>query len=420
MMKILWFANTPCGASVKLVPNLVVGGWLSSLQQQLEKNVDIELHVCFYWNKKLESFEIGKTRYYPIFRKNSGSKLERLINRAIGSNNDQNEVLSLLEVVNRVNPEVIHIHGSEENFGLIKARTSIPIVVSIQGILLPYIEKYYSGIPKITAILNERLLSKVLLTSAKAVYKNLYTSAKREEKIFLLNKIYIGRTNWDRRVSGLLAQEYKYFCVDEIIRPAFYLKNWNKSQFQDTFQIVTTMSGGLYKGLEVVVKTAALLVAKKAINFEWIVIGQTEKSDLSILVKKWLKANYKSLNIKLVGSKNESEVAQILLDSDLFCQVSHIENSPNSLCEAMLIGMPIIASFAGGTDSIIENNKEGVLVQDGDCYSFAGAILEMSNNFNRAKELGINASIRAHVRHSPEKIVKELLDAYKEIINLEN
>lgn len=419
-MKILWFANTPCGASQMLVPNLVVGGWLSSLQQQLEINTDVEMHICFYWNKNLEPFRIGNTMYYPVFRKNTGSKLERLVNRAIGSNNDSNEVLALLRIVNQVNPEVIHIHGSEENFGLIKASTSIPIVISIQGILLPYVEKYYAGIPKITAILNERLLSKVLFTSTKAVYKNLYASAKREEKIFSLNKFYIGRTNWDRRVSGLLSQEYKYFSVDEIIRPNFYLKKWNKNKFPETLQIVTTMSGGLYKGLEVIVKTASLLVAKKSINFEWIVIGQTEKNDLSILVKKWLKVNYKSINIKLVGSKSEIEVANILLESDIFCQVSHIENSPNSLCEAMLIGMPIIASFAGGTDSMLENNKEGVLVQDGDYYSLAGAIIEMSNDFNTAKEIANNASKRAHIRHAPEKIVEELLVAYKEIINSEN
>lgn len=420
MMKILWFANTPCGASEKLVPNLVVGGWLSSLQLQLEKNSEVELHVCFYWNRKLEPFEIGKTKYYPVFRKNTGSKLERLVNRAIGSNNDSNEVLSLLEIVNQVSPALIHIHGSEENFGLIKAGTNIPIVISIQGILLPYIEKYYSGIPKIAAILNERILSKMLFTSTKAVYKNLFTSAKREEKIFSLNKFYIGRTGWDRRVSGLLAYEHKYFSVDEIIRPNFYLSKWNKSKFEDKLQIVTTMSGGLYKGLEVVVKTAALLVTKKAINFEWIVIGQTEKNDLSVLVKKWLKVNYKSINIKLVGAKNEVEVVNVLLNSDIFCQVSHIENSPNSLCEAMLIGMPIIASFAGGTDSMLENNKEGVLVQDGDYYSLAGAIIEISADFNKAKELGSNASKRAHIRHAPEKIVKELLAAYNEIIDSEN
>lgn len=40
---------------------------------------------------------------------------------------------------------------------------------------------------------------------------------------------------------------------------------------------------------------------------------------------------------------------------------SHIENSPNNLCEAMILGMPCIATDAGGTSTLLSNMKDGLL-----------------------------------------------------------
>ena len=70
---------------------------------------------------------------------------------------------------------------------------------------------------------------------------------------------------------------------------------------------------------------------KDKFNFEWIIIGQNESDRLPTIVRKALKENYHDNNIKLVGRKDELEVVGLLRDADIFVQVSHIENSPNSL-----------------------------------------------------------------------------------------
>ena len=79
----------------------------------------------------------------------------------------------------------------------------------------------------------------------------------------------------------------------------------------------------------------------------------------------------------------------------------------------MLVGMPIIASFAGGTNSMLENGKEGILIQDGDPYRLAGAILYMFQNYDKAVEMGQVARSRATVRHNPDNVVNELLGIYR-------
>ena len=178
-------------------------------------------------------------------------------------------------------------------------------------------------------------------------------------------------------------------------------------------QIVTTLSDNLYKGLETIVTTSRILVENRILDFEWTIIGISEYSESSRIVQRWLKADFESLRIKLVGSKNQNELVDILLQSDIYCQVSHIENSSNSLCEAMLLGMPVIATYAGGTASLLFDKKEGILVQEGEPYSYAGAIYELAHNFMLAAEYARAARERALKRHSKKQIANDMISIYK-------
>ncbi len=101
----------------------------------------------------------------------------------------------------------------------------------------------------------------------------------------------------------------------------------------------------------------------------------------------------------------------------MYVHPSYIENSPNSVCEAMLLGMPTIVASSGGCSSIIENRKEGLLVNTGEPFDITGAILDLHENTELAKELGINARRKALRKYiDPDKIVNELIEVYKSIM----
>ena len=415
-MNVLWFANTPCGATEKLSPNLYLGGWLKSLEEQLVLSKDIELSVCFYWEEDVKPFKFNKTMYYPVTRTRRNTKTGRLINRILRNDNNKKETAELVKIIKEVRPDIIHIHGTEHNYGLIQSHTDIPVIISIQGLLSPFSEMYFSGIPFHTINRYEGLKPKLLFRSTRLSYTELKKRAKKEREILSQVRFIIGRIAWDRRIAGLLAQKSTYYIGNEMLRSSFYQKQWNKSNFGKLLHIVTIMNGDLCKGLETIVRTAKILCENKANTFEWTVIGLNENDELPVIIRKWLKADYLSINIHFRGLKNEMEVADILLESDIYCQVSHLENSSNSVCEAMLIGMPVIASFAGGTDSILENNKEGILLQNGDAYSFAGAIFELSKDFTKASEFGANARKTGLMRHNPENIVRKQVEIYNTVI----
>ena len=203
--------------------------------------------------------------------------------------------------------------------------------------------------------------------------------------------------------------------VNEILRNPFYHNQWFPHK-SNKLSIVSTVSIGIYKGYETLLTAANILLNYSRIEFEWKLIGYSQTHKCAKISHHMTGLNPDNCNIVFLGVKNANEMVDILKTSDIYCHVSHIENSPNSVCEAMILGMPVISTFAGGTASMLENGKEGILIQDGDPFILAGAILDMWNNYSLAIEYGKNARERALKRHSPETVGKEVLNAYNKIL----
>lgn len=418
-MKVLWFTNNPCGAIEKLTGEKITsGGWLYALSKHVAQFPEIDLHIAFYWNSVKSQFEYEGVTYHPILRKSSQnniSKLFTLYKRTYSKIEDNKELEQINKVVSEVEPDIIHIHGTEDNFGLLyRYAPKCSIVVSIQGLISSYLYKFYSGYTKRAIIKNENLFKRILGLGIKNIERRYKIKSQNEIESLHNIQYVIGRTFWDRYCTQAINPSRKYFEVGEIMRQEFFDNQWHKTSFSNPLKIITTVSGGAYKGLDTIYQTANVL-NQTNIKFEWNVIGVSQGDWRATLSEKELRCSSNKLNIRLVGRKDAEEMINLMTNSDIFVQVSHIENSPNSLCEAMLLGMPIIATYAGGTASLIKNGEEGLLVQDGDPYVMAGAIINLSQDFQRASEMGANAHNTSIHRHNPKEIVKQLVNAYNAI-----
>ena len=168
--------------------------------------------------------------------------------------------------------------------------------------------------------------------------------------------------------------------------------------------------------METALKTAFLLKKYSHLDFEWHIAGYNSKSKWIRIAEIITKLKTSDCNMILHGKVDAEELSKMLCSSDIYVHVSHIENSPNSVCEAMLVGMPVIASYAGGTASLLTNEEEGILVQDGDPYVLAGAICSMTLSVERTRDLGAKARTRALQRHNPENVYQELMISYQKIV----
>ncbi len=414
-MKVLWFANTACSATKKLGLPAFSGGWLSSLELALNKQPGIELAICFYTTKEIVPFEYNGTRFYPVCREAKTSKLSRWLTKLSGNvlKGDAKELEKLKQVVMNFQPDIIHVHGTEENFGLLTQHGKVPLVISLQGVLTAYAACYFNGIPLSVCNAHERLSNRLSLDTFKAKYKVFLQKAERERTMLRDVKHIFGRTDWDKNQASLLAPNAKYHVSNEILRPAFYEAEPKRHAFKQPLQIITTAGDSLYKGFETIVDACEYL-KQHQIEFEWKVIGLSSASETVKLVSKWKKID--NLNIRFCGQKSDEEIASMMQASDIYVQCSHIENSPNSLCEAMLMGMPIVASAAGGTASLADHNKEALLYEPGDAKTLVEHVLYLKNNEAAAESIRAAARKKALLRHDKTNIVNELIGAYKAII----
>lgn len=413
-MRVLWFSNTPANSDEYFNSELKgTGGWLKSLDRALQDSV--ELHVAFYHHQGSSSFRYKNTTYHPINR--GKHRLELIKSRIFNYVMDQEDLDLYLELIQQVQPDIIHIHGTENPFGCILDNIEIPAAVSIQGNITIYHHKYFSGIEKQFSTVGKQYFSnikKILLEQTFLdVYKRFGKMKNRELNNLKSCQNIIGRTDWDRRITRLFAPRSKYYHCDEILRDQFYTAQWQPPN-NDKLILHTTSGNSLYKGFETICQALTEL-NRYGLEVEWRVAGISKDDSIVKAVKKKLTNNYPTQGLKLLGKIDANELVLRLLEADIYIMPSHIENSPNSLCEAMLLGLPCIATFAGGTSSLLQDGKEGILVQDGDPWAMAGAILEFSENPAEAEHYGLLARERSHARHSDKKIVTNLLDIYRRL-----
>ncbi len=93
-----------------------------------------------------------------------------------------------------------------------------------------------------------------------------------------------------------------------------------------------------------------------------------------------------------------------------------MDNSPNSVAEAMASGVPVIASDVGGIPSMIENGATGLLIQPENHHQLAEAIILLLQDEAQRKRLASRAKRVALQRHFPSEVAQKTMDVYKDIV----
>lgn len=352
-------------------------GWLSGLCGSLlerQKENNIELHVAFPVEQSLDG-------YHEQLQLESGCLfcygfLEDTIHP---ESYDEGLEVRLKKIADAVQPDVVHCFGTEYPHHLAIARVfPYPerILVGIQGICSVIAEDYMADLPlKVQKRKSLRdYLKKDGLTEQQ---KKFMKRGIHERELLRLVGNVTGRTDFDRYFAEKINPQAKYFRMNETMRECFYDGCWDKENC-NPHQIFVSQGDYPLKGLHYMLLAAAELkkrypdlqlrvAGNSLINYDTIK-DKIKISGYGKYLRKLIKENQLDENVVFLGRLSAVEMKKEYLSCGVFVSCSANENSPNSLAEAMMLGVPCVASNVGGTPSVFTGGEDGILYESGRQY----------------------------------------------------
>lgn len=422
MMRVLWLSPTPGLLNEREGTGGYGGsGWVGALQHLfMSANKGDTLGVAFPTTIKSKPIIQDGVHYFPILR-NFKTRIQKLCYYYGGYKSiDYNEyVENLHEVINTFQPDIIHLFGLESPFATILGHSEKPVAVHLQGLLGPYDNVFYpQDINSKSFIWPPSVREWIWRNGYRFAKKELHTLAIKETELFKRANFFMGRTAFDFQVSQLMSPSSRYFKVNEALRPSFYLNAGKWTHSSRKFIITSTISETVYKGLDLILKTASLLKRETKMDFEWQVIGIKETSSLIRFFEHFLSIKSSDVYVRYLGVMTAEQITEHNLASSIYVHPSYIDNSPNSICEAQLLGMPVIATNVGGVSSLIEHKVTGLLVPANAPYELAYWIKTINEDSYLATSIGHKAYESAIIRHNKDTIIRDLFTSYQTIIEM--
>lgn len=412
-MKVLWFSITPARYGSYTSNG---GGWIESLQRAVAKSNEIELGIAFINPISPRKFKVSQdgVTYYPLYIKRGW--LQRWYDKYSAKELNPLILNKCKQVIADFCPDIIHVFGSEWCFGLLKNETSVPIVIHMQGSWPAYFDKDLSLLKNRFHFYMKSLLKPRRLFNYFLNRHLLKERVAMEEKILIMNDQYMGRTHWDKAIVHLYSPHAKYWFCSEALRDAFILEKnqWEHKDRKKKIFVSTGLAVSI-KGYDVILKTAKLLKEHAPFDFEWRLLGP-KASDLCYF-EHLTHIKCKNVNVVTLGNQTANKVKDVLMDADCYIHLSYIDNSPNAVCEAQYLGLPVIAANTGGVRSLFSDDYDkNLLVPSNEPHFTAMQIISLLIDKEKIYKSSKSNFELARDRHKDEHILKDLLSVYNQLM----
>jgi glycosyltransferase involved in cell wall biosynthesis len=415
-VKVLWFEIT---APKRYAGDMgVLGGWQDSLEEAVLSLPDVELYVAFETNNPQDPVKkVDGITYVPMHF--SYSLWDKIRSKVSWHSIEREVREKSLAVIQSVNPDIIHVFGCEWPYGEVSTLTSIPVVIHIQGAIVPYENALYPPKYNIWNYIKGLKFNVLRIAAAKLVEINNRNRAKMEQRIWKDVSYYMGRTNWDKALSNVMHPGRSYYHVDETLRPMFLSSQrlWRYEK-REKVKLFTTGCTTFWKGPDMMLKTAKIL-RQLGFDFEWIVAGHFPAT-LKKVVEHTEKSRFEENNIIFRGPLQPQDLLDDLVSSTLYVHTAYVENSPNSICEAQCLGVPVVSTNVGGISTLLQKGECGCLVPANDPWQMANAIIQLSSDVEKMNELSLVEVQVARNRHDTANVRRQLMACYKDIIEKKN
>ena len=418
-MKILWLVNI---VMPELAEHLgrnpsVFGGWLTgAMNAVLESGHD--LIICTTERRADVLHEtIGSVGYYLV------------PNGTVDSMEAHFRV-----ILREEQPDIVHIYGTEfaHSWALAKCADVERTVVTIQGALKYYERAVYAGLSE--SLCRDTFLHKFLRKihkGGKSIELQRLSFAKRMQyEALVINHLkYVnGGSDWGNAVAKSINPNVVTFDCKLILRDSFYNgEHWSLASCEphSIYILYSYPIKGFHKFLEALPMilheypdTKVNVIANKlqtrnysglkkrilnaAPDYDWIIQKQIEELGVGHC-------------LRFMGQQTELQVKELLLRSNVFISPAAIENQSTALGEAMLLGVPAVASCVGAMLEMINHGEDGLLYPFNEPYLLSAAVCKIFESDELAKRFSEKGHNHAAHTYNRDINARNLLNMYETI-----
>lgn len=414
-MKVLWACNVPipCISNAINIPVSVYGGWIIGALNALvniKTEYDLDLAVCCPIQSigSVCSGETDGIRYYCF-------PAEHETSSSCGQQENY-----LQQILNDFKPDLLHIFGTEYAHSLLVAklfRRPERTLVHIQGLCNECANYYMEGLPWYVRLIPTP--RDIFLRDTIYMQKRRFEKRGQSEIELLKFTGHIsGRTDWDRACISQVNSEAKYHYCNETLRNSFYSGKWELDGCE-RHSIFASSASYPIKGFHWLLE-AMPAVLRQYPDAKLYVTGRSPLSIRNFKLSaynKYLKeliiSNHLQDCITFCGMLTEKQMKERYLKSNCFILPSVIENSPNSLGEAMMLGVPCIAADVGGVSSMMRHKIDGYIYQHNSPTMLASRVCELFSNERLCVSFSKSAAVYAHNIYDPNINAAALIGIYR-------
>lgn len=414
-IRVLWTANIvlPAVAEELGLEQTPFGGWLSQMTRLLANRPD---------------FEVGVAMRAPVpgFRRVERDGVSYFAVPESAANRFDVRQEDCERVLREFAPDILHAEGCEMAYTRrFLASWAGPRLLSLQGVINGY-EPYELGRLPIAAMLNPVRPRRMLIAIALLINKQFRFNPrlKGEREAIGMVEHVMGRTLWDRAQAQAINPRAIYHHCSRVLRDPFYQKSWSLEQSEHC-SIFIGNAASPRKGAHIALRAVAMLRESYPSVRVYIAGESPAEMSGSFLRRQlgypaYLRELISDLGIAshvcFTGLLDGPAMADRMCRSRVFLLPSLIENSPNTLGEAMLMGMPVVSAYAGGVPSMASDEEDALLYRADDPAMLAHQLHRLFDSPHLCERMSLAARERASRTHDRDSNLDALLRAYDQIM----
>lgn len=423
-MRVLWITNQFFKEYYDLTgaPSPATGGWMRALALELRRREpELEIAVA---SRDSRVKSVGRCE-------SGGFTFFSLPGSVYTDGYDASVEACWAEVKRQFRPDVVHIHGSEYPHALawVRACGGSRTAVSIQGLVSVYARYFTAGIADRELRRCLTFYDRFIASSPMKERKKYELRGRWERELIGSVGHVIGRTAWDRAHTWAINPEAVYHYGGETLRREFYTAPKWSAEACRRHRIFLSQAAKPIKGIHRLLEAMPLIRREFPDTEIYVAGGDFLRHDdmhsrlrfttYGRYVEKLIKKHGLSGSVRFLGPLGAEEMAEQYRQANVFVCPSSIENSPNSLGEAQLIGCPVVASNVGGVADMVADGLTGLLYRFEETEMLAEAVCRMFGNDALAASLSAGGIRAASGRHDGDRNAREMLEIYKSIAESE-